>query len=48
MNKFRKDFIEIDGKYKIIITRQSIRPISQFNSPCNESMRVWSMCVYSI
>jgi len=33
--------------YYVVITRQSNPPISQFNSPCNEFMSVWSMFVYN-
>ena len=33
--------------YSVVITWQSNPPISQFNSPCNEFMSVWSMFVYN-
>ena len=31
----------------VVITWQSIPPISNFNSPCNEFTSVWSMFVYN-
>ena len=34
--------------YSVVITGQSNRSISQFNSLCNEVMSVWSMFVYNI
>jgi len=34
--------------YSIVITRQSIPPISQFNSLCNELTSFWSMFVYNM
>ena len=33
--------------YSVVITWQSYRPISQFNSPCTEFKSVWSMFVYN-
>ena len=32
----------------VVKTRQSIPPISQFNSPCNEFPNVWSMFEYNM
>jgi len=32
---------------RVVITRQYNPPISQFNSPCQEFTRVWSMFVYN-
>jgi len=33
--------------YSGVLTRQSNPSITQFNSPCNKPMSVWSMFVYS-